>query len=136
MIGLTGGLACGKSFVAAALRELGCHVLEADEIGHEVSAPGGEAYHAIVAEFGREILNEHGSIDRSRLAALVFSDPAALAKLNAIVHPAVRERMWTKAREISQREPGALIVYVAAILIESGGHRDMEKLIVVNCGRE
>ena len=91
-VGLTGGMACGKSFVAAALGKLGCHIIEADDVGHEVLNPGGEAYDAVIDEFGDEILDERGMIDRARLGGLVFGDPAKLEKLNAIVHPAARAR--------------------------------------------
>ena len=123
--GLTGGLACGKSFVADSLRELGCHIIEADALGHAVLQPGGEAYEAVLSRFG--------TVDRATLASLVFTNPEALAELNAIVHPAVRLR--AKA-EIASQDPHAIIIYVAAILIETGGHRDVDKLIVVSCERD
>ncbi|MGD1072302.1 MAG: dephospho-CoA kinase [Bryobacteraceae bacterium] len=134
--GLTGGLACGKSFVAAAFQDLGCEVVEADALGHEVMLPEGEAYPRIVAEFGPEILNHQETIDRPRLAALVFADPAALERLNAIVHPAVQQRAARLFREIGERDPHAIVIYVAAILIETGGYRQCDKLIVVCCTRE
>jgi dephospho-CoA kinase len=125
IVGLTGGLASGKSFVASCLRELGCHIIEADALGHAVLQPDGEAYQAVLRRFG--------TTDRSALAALVFTNPEALAELNAIVHPAVRER--AKA-EIGRQDPHALVVYVAAILIETGGYRDVHKLILASCPRE
>lgn len=134
--GLTGGLASGKSFVAAALRDLGCCIVEADALGHEVMQPGGPAYQPIIREFGTDILNPDGSINRSRLAAIVFSDPAELAKLNAIVHPAVQELARQRFREIGERDPHAIVIYVAAILIETGGYRQFPKLILVTCTRE
>jgi dephospho-CoA kinase len=126
--GLTGGMACGKSFVANALRESGAHVIEADELGHRVIGPGGEARDAVLKAFG--------TVDRAALASAVFGKPAELAKLNAIVHPAVRERVRRSIQEITARDQHAVIVYVAAILMESGGMDGMSKLIVVNCGRE
>jgi dephospho-CoA kinase len=135
LVGLTGGMACGKSFVAAELRALGCHVVEADELGRDVMRLEGEAYPEIVAAFGTGILDEQGWIDRPKLAALVFGNPAQLARLNAIVHPAVRERARGLFREIGERDPHAVIIYVAAILIESGAWREMDKMIVVSCGR-
>jgi dephospho-CoA kinase len=134
-VGLTGGIACGKSFVASALRELGCDVIEADEIGREVMQPRGEAYSAVVAAFGREILDQQGLIDRPRLAALVFGAPGRLKDLNAIVHPAVRQRALREFEDIAMRDPRAVAVYVAAILIESGAWREMDKIIVVSCDR-
>ena len=135
-VGLTGGMACGKSFVAGALGKLGCHIIEADDVGHEVLNPGGEAYDAVIDEFGDEILDERGMIDRARLGGLVFGDPAKLEKLNAIVHPAVRARASRQFREIGVRDPHGVVVYVAAILIESGAYKEVDKMIVVSCGRE
>ena len=126
--GLTGGMACGKSFVADALRELGAYIIEADELGHQVIGPGGEARAQVLAEFGET--------DRSKLAAIVFGKPDQLAKLNAIVHPAVRQRARRMIEEIGARDPHAVIVYVAAILIESGGLEGGGKTIVVTCMRE
>src|SRR5579864_6186655 len=134
-VGLTGGMACGKSFVAGALRDLGCDVIEADETGHEVMQPGGEAYAPVVAAFGPGILDEQRAIDRPRLAALVFGNPQQLERLNAIVHPAVRRRALRQLAEIGERDPHAIAVYVAAILIESGAWREMDKMIVVSCTR-
>lgn len=134
--GLTGGLACGKSFVAAAFQDLGCYVIEADSLGHEVLRAEGEAYAAALAEFGQSIVDTEGLIDRPKLAALVFGDPTALEKLNAIVHPAVQQRAARQFREIGERDPHAIVIYVAAILIESGAYKNCDKLIVVSCTRE
>ena len=134
--GLTGGLACGKSFVAEEFRRLGCHIVEADELGHEVLLRGGRAYAPAVEQFGPEILNADGTIDRARLARAVFGDPDALARLNAIVHPAVHELTQERFREIAQEDAHAIVIYVAAILVETGAWRDYEKLIVVECSRE
>jgi len=134
-VGLTGGMACGKSFVAGALRDLGCHVIEADETGREVMQPGAEAYAPVVAAFGPGILDDQGAIDRPKLAALVFGKPEQLERLNAIVHPAVRERAMRQLAEIGAGDPHAIAIYVAAILIEAGASREMDKIIVVSCGR-
>jgi dephospho-CoA kinase len=127
-VGLTGCMACGKSFVAAELGRLGCHIIEADNIGHEVMEPGGEAYDAVVAAFG--------TVDRRRLAERVFADAEQLEKLNAIVHPAVRARTVGLFQKIGARDPHGVVVYVAAILIESGAYREVDKIIVVSCARE
>jgi dephospho-CoA kinase len=135
-VGLTGGLASGKSFVGRELARLGCHVLSADEIGHEVLLPEGAAYGAVLAEFGDDILDAGRQIDRRKLAGLVFQDPARLEKLNRIVHPAVRERQQALAAEIAAREPNAILVVEAAILVETGSYRNFDKLIVVVCRRE
>jgi len=126
--GLTGGLGCGKSFVAAAMRDLGAYIIEADELGHKVIAPEGEARAAVQAAFGET--------DRTKLAAAVFGKPAELAKLNAIIHPAVRARARREIAEIAARDPHAVIVYVAAILLESGGLEGATKTIVVSCTAE
>ncbi len=115
---------------------MGCHVIEADEIGREVMEPGGEAYEAVITAFGREIVDDDGRINRAKLAARVFASPPDLERLNAIVHPAVRARARRQFREIGARDPHAVIIYVAAILIESGAYREMDKIIVVTCPRE
>ena len=115
-VGLTGGLASGKSFVSAALVELGCHVL--------------------IAEFGGEILNDDGTIDRRRLAAVVFAAPERLAKLNSLVHPAVFRREDEFIREIGAAEPDAIVVVEAAILVETGSYRKFDRLVVTVCDRE
>lgn len=134
--GLTGGLACGKSFVAEEFRRLGCHIVEADELGHEVLLPGGKAYRPTLDQFGPRILHADGTIDRARLARAVFGDPAALASLNAIVHPAVHERTLEIFGEIAREDPHGIVIYVAAILVETGAWRDYDKLIVVECSRQ
>jgi dephospho-CoA kinase len=134
--GLTGGLACGKSFVARALGEMGCHIVEADELGRQVTEPGGEAYDSVIAAFGKEIVGQDGRIDRSRLAGVVFASPPDLERLNAIVHPAVRARARKLFQDIGAHDPHAVVIYVAAILIESGAYREMNRIIVVTCPRE
>jgi dephospho-CoA kinase len=140
-VGLTGGIACGKSFVGEALAALGCFVIQADQIGHEVLAPGGEAYPDTVREFGEEILAADGSgdsreIDRRRLAALVFADAGKLARLNAIVHPAVIHREEALTAEFFARQPHGIALVEAAILIEIGSYRRFDKLILVSCAQE
>ena len=136
VVGLTGGMACGKSFVAAALAGMGCHVVEADALGHEVLLPGGAAFGPVVGHFGDEILDAQGRIDRALLAARVFSDPVQLAWLNGIVHPAVRVLAEHRFQEIAAKDPQAIVIYVAAILVEIGSHRDFFRLIVVTCTPE
>src|SRR5262249_4197001 len=104
-VGLTGGLASGKSFVGHTLQDLGCLLIQADELGHLVQAPGGEAYASILEEFGRAILNPDGTINRRLLAAEVFGQPERLAKLSALVHPPVRAREEKLAAEFAARVP-------------------------------
>jgi dephospho-CoA kinase len=135
-VGLTGGLASGKTFVGDALAQLGCHVIRADDLGHQVLLPGGEAYNAVVNEFGREILDGEGTIDRRRLAALVFDDPERLRKLNSLVHPPVVRREREMEEEITRHDPGGIIVVEAAILVETGSNKRFDKLIVAVCTGE
>jgi len=135
-VGLTGGLASGKSFVARELAELGCLVIHADELGHRVLDPGGESYDAVVAEFGREILNSDGTINRRTLAGLVFNRPERLEKLNSLVHPPVRARTERLIDEFAARHPNGIAVIEAAILIETGSSRKYDRLIVAVCSEE
>jgi len=133
---LTGGLASGKTFVGEALAALGCYLIQADELGHQVLLPGGEAYVPVVNEFGEAILDDEGMIDRRRLAALVFRDPARLEKLNRFVHPAVFRREHGIEEDIARRDPRAIAVVEAAILIETGSYKRFAKLIVAVCSGE
>jgi dephospho-CoA kinase len=135
-VGLTGGLACGKTFVGEALAGMGCFLIQADELGHEVLAPGGEAYEGVIREFGREILNGDGSIDRRALAARVFGAPVRLERLNALVHPAVIRREEQLASAFGARDPHGIAVVEAAILIETGSYKRFDKMILVTCGEE
>jgi dephospho-CoA kinase len=135
-VGLTGGLASGKTFVGEALAQLGCHVIRADDLGHQVLLPGGEAYDAVVNEFGGEILDDEGMIDRRRLAALVFDDPERLQKLNSLVHPPVIRREKEIEDDIARRDPDAITVVEAAILVETGSNKRFDKLIVAVCTPE
>ena len=135
-VGLTGGLACGKSFVGEALADMGCLLIQADEFGHEALAPGGAAYEAVIREFGREILTAENTIDRKALAAQVFGHPDRLARLNAIVHPAVFRREDELIARFAAREPDGIAVVEAAILIETGAYKRFYKLILVTCEAE
>jgi dephospho-CoA kinase len=135
-VGLTGGLASGKTFVGEALAELGCHVLQADRLGHAVLLPGGEAYAPVVREFGPVVVSKSGEIDRKALASEVFTKPERLALLNSFVHPPVvkREEEWLAI--VAAGDPCGIAVFEAAILIETGGYRRFDKLIVVSCEME
>src|SRR5580692_3048610 len=132
-VGLTGGIATGKSTVAAILRELGCHLLEADKIAHGLIEPDAAAYDEVVAEFGRGVLTPDGRVDRSKLGAIVFADPMRLAKLNAIVHPLVLAAQDRELAAIEKTEPHAIAVVEAALLIEAGYTDRLEILIVTWC---
>ena len=135
-VGLTGGLASGKSFVGRTLAELGCLLIRNDELGHRVLEPGGEAYDGAIRIFGAGILDDQGKIDRRKLAALVFRNPEELAKLNALVHPPVRARTRQLLDEYEAAHPHGIGIVEAAILVETGSYRDYTKLIVAVCGRE
>ncbi|HSH59830.1 MAG TPA: dephospho-CoA kinase [Acidimicrobiales bacterium] len=132
LVGLTGGIGSGKSTVAAMLRERGAVVIDADAVAHEVMEPGAAAYQAVVDRFGTEVVAPGGGIDRACLASLVFADPAALADLNAIVHPAVREVM--SARAEAEAATDHVVVLEIPLLVESGARRPgMAGVMVVDC---
>jgi dephospho-CoA kinase len=135
-VGLTGGLASGKSFVGRTLAGMGCLVIQADELGHQVLAPSAEAYEGVIREFGRGILDSDGSINRRRLSVEVFGHPQRLEQLNALVHPPVRARIARMIEEFAAREPHGVAVTEAAILIETGSYRDYARLIVAVCSEE
>lgn len=135
-VGLTGGYASGKSFVAAALADLGCHLIYADRLGHSVLEPDGEAYPPALELFGPEILSRDGAIDRKQLGSLVFASPDLLDKLTAIVHPAVfrlEERLLAHLAEV---DPQGIAVIEAAILIETGRYRSFDRIILTVCSRD
>ena len=135
-VGLTGGLASGKSFVGRALADLGCLLIQADELGHQVLEPGGEAYAGVIREFGPKIVRADGTIDRPKLAALVFHDSQRLAALNALVHPPVWDRERRLMDEYAAAHPHGIAVVEAAILVETGSYSNYSKLIVAVCSEE
>jgi dephospho-CoA kinase len=135
-VGLTGGLATGKSFVGRLLAGLGCHLLQADQIGHELLQPEGYAFAAVVREFGASILAPDGSIDRRRLGMEVFGNPERLAVLNGLVHPHVVKREEEWLREVESADPNGIAVVEAAILVETGSFRRFHKLILTVCSEE
>lgn len=135
-VGLTGGYATGKSFVAGELERLGCHVVHADLLGHEVLLPGGEAYAPAVEAFGSGILGADGAIDRKKLAAIVFGNPELLNKLNGFVHPAVIRREEELLNAYASADPNGIAVVEAAILIETGRYSAFERIILTVCDQE
>ena len=130
IVGLTGGIATGKSLVAGELKRLGAAIIDADKIAREVVEQGKPAYGDIVKEFGSCILKADGGLDRKALANIVFHDKAALEKLNHITHPRIRERIREEARRLSAGGE-SLIVLDVALLIEMGVKYEVEKIIVV-----
>jgi dephospho-CoA kinase len=135
-VGLTGGLASGKSFVGQALAGLGCHLIQADELGHEALLQGGGAYEGVVREFGPGILAPGGTIDRNKLAAEVFDKPERLALLNSLVHPPVIRREEELMAELAAADPHGIAVVEAAILIETGSYRRFDRLVLAVCSPE
>ena len=136
-VGLTGGIASGKTTVARMLSELGAFVVDADRIAHELLAPGGRAVDATVGHFGREILDARGGIDRTELAKRVFADPAAREALNAIIHPDVRRELDLRIESFRRDDEGGPVAVVdAALLVETGRHRAFDRLVVVRCDRD
>lgn len=129
-VGLTGGIATGKSLVAGELKKCGAAIIDADRIAREVVEQGKPAYDDIVKEFGRVVLKADGGLDRKALANIVFHDKAALEKLNEITHPRIRERIREEARRLSAGGE-SLIVLDVALLIEMGVKYEVEKIIVV-----
>ncbi len=132
-LGLTGGLASGKSFIASELERLGCLIIRADQLGHEALLSTGPAYAPTVDHFGSAILTGAGEIDRRALARIVFKSPTELAILNSFVHPAVFQR---EAELIAQAPPSSIVVIEAAILIESGSFRNMDRIALALCTPE
>jgi dephospho-CoA kinase len=135
-LGLTGGIASGKSAVREMLREMGFHVLDADALGHTLIAPGTPAYGAVVQEFGAAVLEASGRIDRGKLGAVVFRDRRKLERLNGIVHPRVEEEM---VRQFGEWEKGGVrdAVFVeAALLVEAGYQKNLDGLVVAWCRPE
>jgi dephospho-CoA kinase len=135
-VGLTGGIATGKTTVAAMLRELGCRLLEADKIAHQMIEPGGAAYDEVVREFGRGILTAEALVDRKKLGAIVFADPARLARLNAIVHPPVLKEQMRQLAAIEKSDAHAVAVVEAALLVEASFDRELDYLVVTWCTPE
>ncbi len=134
-VGLTGGIACGKTTVARMFAELGIPVLEADRVAHALLEPGQPAYAAVVAEFGPQVLRADGTVDRGRLGEIVFADRNRLERLNQLVHPGVQEAIEHWFAEQAGR--GARVALVeAALLVEAGYHHQLDRLIVVWCRPE
>ena len=132
IIGLTGNIGTGKSTIAATLRELGAEVIDADRVAHELMVPGAPEWERLVARFGPDIIQPDGVVDRRKLGAVVFSDPAALRDLEAILHPGVRPRI--RARFAATERP--VVVVEAIKLLEAGLYREVDAVWVVTADRD
>jgi dephospho-CoA kinase len=135
-VGLTGGIATGKSTVGAMFVEFGCHLIDSDRITHELLEPGQDVHRAVVDEFGLQIVASDGTIDRRKLGEIVFKDSAARNKLNSIVHPAVIRRQQEWLKEVESTDPNSIAIVDAALMIEVGTYKNYEKIIVVSCPPE
>jgi dephospho-CoA kinase len=138
-VGLTGGIAVGKSVVGEMFAALGVHVIQADEIAHQLMQPGQAVYQEVVSRFGSGILYPEGSVNRARLAELVFgaSDkPSRVQELNQIVHPAVILRQEEWMAEVGRRDPHAIALVEAALILEAGMAKGFDRLVVVTCQPE
>ena len=132
-VGLTGSIAVGKSFVCSILREHGCHVLDADLTAREVVAKGSDGLKSVVRVFGDDVLTESGDLDRKKMGSIVFADETKRRSLNSIIHPLVLESQdrWIKA--VESNDPDGIAIIDAALMIESGGYKRFNKIIVVWC---
>jgi dephospho-CoA kinase len=135
-IGLTGGIASGKSTVAVMLRELGFAVIFADEISRRLLDPGQAAYEETIREFGREIVLPDGTLDRKRIASIVFADRSKLDRLNAIIHPRVEAEMLKQFVEWEREGNRKVVLVEAALLVEAGYMKNLDDLIVTWCTPE
>jgi len=135
-VGLTGSIGVGKSFVASVFVELGCHVVDADQTAREVVMPGTPGLKALTEAFGEEILNPDGTLNRKQLGAVVFNDESQRQRLNHILHPFIIVRQDEIMNAWEAEDPDGIGIIDAALMIESGGYKRFDKLIVVHCRPE
>jgi dephospho-CoA kinase len=136
LVGLTGGIGSGKSLVARVFKDLGAHIIDADRIVHDLLEPGQEAYLEVLDHFGEQILLPTRGIDRRKLGEIVFNDAVKRAWLNSCLHPRVFHVYTTQVQHLLRWQPDSTIVFDAALLIETGYHRKMDKTVVVYAGVE
>lgn len=135
-IGLTGGIAAGKSSVGEMFVALGAHLIQADAIAHQLMQPGEEVYKEVVRHFGGGILDADSHINRARLAQAAFGEPSRIQELNRIVHPPVIRRHDEWMEEVGRRDPRAIAIVEAALILEAGLVNHFDRLIVVTCEPE
>jgi dephospho-CoA kinase len=131
IIGLTGGVASGKSIISKVLKEEGAYLIDTDQIARELVEPETPTWKELVRVFGKEILQEDGSIHRKKLASKVFSDPEQKSLLDQIIHPRIKEEIDRHLERIARKDPEAIVIIDAPLLVEIGNHREMDKVIVV-----
>jgi dephospho-CoA kinase len=135
-VGLTGGIASGKSTVGRMFVELGCCLLDSDQLTHQLLEPGQRVHDAVVGQFGKQILAHDGGIDRRILGDIVFKDSEARQKLNSLVHPAVIQRQKDWLEEMDAKDPKGIAIVDAALMIEVGTYKNYDKIVVVTCRPE
>lgn len=135
-VGLTGGIAVGKTTVMRTLEELGAVCFDADQIARDVVAPGTPGLEAVVAEFGRDVLAPDGSLDRAALGKIVFGEPARRKRLEELLHPPIIAEQDRRIAEAFARDPSAIVIVDAALMVESGGYKRFDYLVVVYCAPE
>lgn len=136
VVGLTGGIASGKSMVSGILRSLGAFIIDADVIAHELIRPGLPAWQEILDQFGQGILLEDGSINRQLLGRIIFRDPAKREILNSILHPRIFEEVERQRKEIERKSPGAVVILDAALLIETRAYERVDVVILVQVSED
>jgi dephospho-CoA kinase len=136
LVGLTGGIATGKSTVSEIFRRLGAVIVDADLLAREVVAPGEPALAQIAEEFGHDVLQADGTLDRKRLGAVAFGNPERRKRLEQITHPAIRDRFRRRLAELEAQAFDGVVFWDAPVMIESGGYHDMDKLVVVATDEE
>jgi dephospho-CoA kinase len=136
IVGLTGGIASGKSLVARVFKDLGAHVIDADRIVHDLLEPEQPAYQEVLDHFGKDILLPNGGIDRRKLGEIVFNDPEKRAWLNSCLHPRVFNVYTTQVKHLHSRQPDTIVILNAALLIETGYHRNMDRIVVIYADME
>jgi|YelNatPaOPRAMG01_1025707.scaffolds.fasta_scaffold120583_2 dephospho-CoA kinase len=136
VVGLTGGVASGKSLVSQVWNKEGAYIIDADQIAKELVKPNLPAWKEIVDKFGIEILNEEGSINRKLLASIIFSNQEKRELLNRILHPRIKEEIQRRIKDISFKDPRAIVVIDAPLLIEVGDYREMDRVVLVTSSQE
>ncbi|MGI6317133.1 MAG: dephospho-CoA kinase [Firmicutes bacterium] len=136
VIGLTGGIACGKSTVAGMLVQKGALVIDADQLAREAVEPGEQAWKEIIQWLGDTVAGEDGSLDRKKIASIVFKDEKSLAKLNSIIHPRVLELFYQRSSELEKELPGRLLVWDIPLLFETGYDKRVDYIVVVASSEE
>jgi dephospho-CoA kinase len=136
LVGLTGGVATGKTTVARLFQQCGAVVIDADVLARQIVEPGTPAWRDIVRVFGRGVLRPDRTVDRAALAQIVFGDRAKLRRLERIIHPRVAREQARLTREIGRKDRHAVVIYDAPVLIEAGAHKRMDKLIVVTADKK